>query len=71
MLREKYGVARARVFGAGSDIYPAVEGLSVSKYWDAATDAFFLDKEMTIDLMDRDSCSETLWTVVEREGVDL
>ncbi|MFC1976600.1 nucleotidyltransferase family protein [Chloroflexota bacterium] len=65
LLREKYSVDRVRVFGSllhanqfhsRSDIDLAVEGLTVHDYWDALADVLFLDEEITIDLVDPDTC---------------
>jgi predicted nucleotidyltransferase len=79
-LRERYGVTRVRVFGSllypsrfdsMSDIDLAVEGLDIDSYWSAVADVYFFDDEISVELVDRDSCSEAVWSVVEREGVDI
>ena len=80
LLRQKYQVRRIRVFGSllyphlfhpNSDIDLAVEGLAIQDYWNALADVLFLDKKYTIDLVDPDTCSPSIWSTVEREGVDL
>ncbi|MGC8495148.1 MAG: nucleotidyltransferase family protein [Syntrophobacteraceae bacterium] len=80
ILRERYGATRVRAFGsilhserfhAGSDVDLAVEGISVADYWDAVAEVFLLDETIAIDLVDPDSCSPGIWSVVEKEGVDL
>lgn len=80
ILREKYGATRIRVFGsilhperfhAGSDIDLAVEGVTVTDYWDAVAEVFLLDEAIKVDLVDPDSCSPAVWSIVEEEGVDL
>lgn len=80
LLRERYGVPRVRVFGSllhpgrfhvGSDVDLAVEGLAIGDYWDALADVLFLDDEITIDLVDPDTCPSDIWARIEREGVDL
>jgi predicted nucleotidyltransferase len=80
LLRERYGVSRVRVFGSllypnqfhiRSDVDLAVEGLAVHDYWDALADVLFLHEDVTIDLVDPDSCSPVLWAAIEQEGVDL
>lgn len=80
LLRQRYGVTRVRVFGsllhpsqfhAESDVDLAVEGLAVDDYWDALADVLFLDKQITVDLVDPDLCPPAIWEIVEREGVDL
>ena len=76
LLRERYGVGRVRVFGslvhpaqfhAGSDVDLAVEELAVRDYWDALADVLFLDDEITVDLVDPDTCPPAIWAIVERE----
>lgn len=80
LLRERYGVPSVRVFGSllhpgrfhvGSDVDLAVEGLAISDYWDALVDVLFLDDEITIDLVDPDTCPSDIWARIEREGVAL
>ncbi len=80
ILRERYGATRIRVFGsilhperfhAGSDIDLAVEGVTVTDYWDAVAEVFLLDEVIKVDLVDPDSCSPAVWNIVEEEGVDL
>ena len=80
ILREKYGATRVRAFGSilhperfhdGSDVDLAVEGVTVSDYWDAVAEVFFLDETRKVDLVDPDSCSASVWSIVEEEGVDL
>ncbi len=80
LLQERYGVSRVRVFGSlihptqfhtRSDIDLAVEGLAVQDYWDALADVLFLDDEVTVDLVDSDTCAPAIWAIVEKEGVDL
>lgn len=80
LLKERYDVSRVRVFGSllhqrrfhdSSDIDLAVEGLAVSDYWDAVADLLFLDDEITIDLIDPDTCPSDIWTRIEREGVEI
>ena len=80
LLREQYGVLRVRVFGSllhperfhvGSDVDLAVEGLAVGDYWDAVADVLFLDDEVTVDLVDPDTCPPDIWAHIEHEGVDL
>ena len=79
-LRERYGATRVRVFGSllypsrfdfRSDIDLAVEGLDIKHYWEAVTHLYFFDDEISVELVDQDSCSETIWAVVGREGVDV
>lgn len=73
-------MTRVRVFGSllypsrfdsMSDIDLAVEGLDIDSYWSAVADVYFFDDEISVELVDRDSCSEAVWSVVEREGVDI
>lgn len=80
LLRERYGISRVRVFGSllhpayfhsKSDIDLAVEGLLIRDYWDALADVLFLDDQLTIDLVDPDTCSPDVWARVEKEGVDV
>ena len=80
LLRERYGVLRVRVFGSllhpgrfhtDSDVDLAVEGLAVDDYWDALADVLFLDDEISVDLVDPDTCPADIWAKVEREGVAL
>ncbi|NCC36141.1 MAG: nucleotidyltransferase domain-containing protein [Chloroflexia bacterium] len=80
LLRQKYGVTRVRVFGSllapdqfhrQSDVDLAVEGLAVEHYWDALADVLFLDNQIVVDLVDPELCPPAIWTIVEREGVDL
>ena len=80
LLKEQYGVKRVRVFGSllhpdqfhtKSDIDLAVEGLAIQDYWDAVTDVLFLNNEITIDLIDPETCSPGVWAAVEQKGVDL
>ncbi len=80
LLREQYSVPRVRIFGSllhpewfhiGSDVDLAVEGLAVSEYWDALADVLFLDDEVTIDLVEPDTCPPDIWARVEREGVEI
>jgi len=80
LLRERYDVSRVRVFGSllhpgrfhvGSDVDLAVEGLTIGNYWDALADVLFLDDEITIDLVDPDTCPSDIWAGVEREGVEI
>lgn len=80
LLRERYGVRRARVFGSlvhparfhpDSDVDLAVEGLETTDYWDALADVLFFDDEIALDLVDPDTCPPAIWERVEREGVDL
>lgn len=80
ILRMQYGVTQVRVFGslihplrfgAGSDVDLAVRGLAVSRYWDALAGVLFLDDEISIDLVDTDTCPEDLRAIIEREGVEI
>lgn len=80
LLRERYGVPRVWVFGSllhpdrfhvGSDVDLAVEGLAIGDYWDALADVLFLDDEITIDLVDPETCPSEFWARIEREGVEL
>jgi predicted nucleotidyltransferase len=79
-LREKYGVTRVRVFGSllhppefdsRSDIDLAVEGLDIGSYWAAVTELYFFDDEISIELVEPDSCPDAVWSVAELEGVDV
>lgn len=80
ILRERYGATRMRVFGsllhperfhARSDVNLALEGVTVTDYWDAVAEVFLLDEAIRVDLVDPDSCSPAVWNIVEEEGVDL
>lgn len=80
LLRKRHGAARVRVFGsllhpevfhANSDVDLAVEGLAAGHYWDALADLLFLDEDVTLDLVEQSSCPAELWTVIEREGLDI
>ena len=80
ILKERYGVDRVRVFGSlvheemlhsGSDIDLAVEGLKPMDYWEALASVMFLDDRLPIEVVDRAACRPEIWSVVEREGIDL
>ena len=80
LLRDRYGVDRIRAFGSlvheerfhpGSDIDLGVEGLAPSDYWKALASVLFIDDQVSVELVDRDTCRQEIWRVVEREGVDL
>ncbi len=80
LLRQRYGVARVRVFGSllypsqfhnDSDVDLAVEGSAVDDFWDALADVMFLDEQITVDLVDPELCPSEIWETVEQEGVDL
>lgn len=80
LLRDRYDVVRVRAFGSlvheerfhpGSDIDLAVEGLSPSDYWKALADVLFIDDQVLVELVDRDTCRQDIWRVVEQEGIDL
>ena len=80
LLRERHGVDRVRVFGSlvhegrfhpGSDVDLAVEGLKPSEYWSALTSVMFLDDQVRIEMVDRDTCRPEIWDAVELEGIEL
>lgn len=80
MLKERFGATRVRAFGSllhpdrfdgTSDVDLAVEGLDLSRYWEAQTQVLYLDDEVIVDLVDRGGCSSAVWQHVEQEGVDL
>jgi len=83
VLRERYGVRRAVLFGSlakylrgtgefteRSDIDLAVEGLPKEKYFKVLSEINRLS-EFEIDLIDLEGCPEFLKRLIEREGIEI
>jgi len=73
-------VSRVRAFGSlvhedrfhpDSDIDLAVDGLKPSDYWKALASVLFLDDHISVGIVDQATCRPEIWSVVEREGMEL
>jgi uncharacterized protein len=80
ILKEEYGAKRVVLFGSGiqptaltqwSDIDLAAWGLPAQRYFAAVAAVTSLSEEFRIDLIDPESCSQSLLMTIERDGIDL
>jgi predicted nucleotidyltransferase len=77
LLRNRFGVQRVVVFGSvlsperfheRSDVDLAVWGLADRDYYRAVAKTLSLDPGISVDLIQGESASERLLTLIEREG---
>ena len=80
LLRQEFGAKQVLLFGsvadrawftAWSDIDLAVWGLSPDRFFAAVAAVTGLSPDFKIDLVDPESCSSSLRSMIEREGVEL
>lgn len=80
ILKEEYGAERVVLFGSGthpnaithwSDIDLAAWGIPAQRYFAAVAAVTSLSEEFRIDLIDPESCSQSLLTTIEKDGIDL
>jgi predicted nucleotidyltransferase len=80
LLREKFEARRVVLFGSAvdpsdfnrwSDIDLAAWGIPVDRFYAAVAAVTGLSAEFKIDLIDPDTCSASLKSAIERQGVEL
>lgn len=80
LLKEQFGVAQVAVFGSlarddffhsFSDVDLAVWGLDSSLYYRAVSNLLSLDPSLPIDLVMVEEASDSLQSVIRKEGVQL
>lgn len=80
LLRERYGAKRVVVFGslagtkafsAWSDIDLAAWGIAPDKFFSAVAAVTGLSPDFKIDLVEPDTCRETIRTSIEKHGVEI
>jgi len=80
LLRERYGAKRVVVFGslagtkafsAWSDIDLAAWGIAPDKFFSAVATVIGLSPDFKIDLVEPDTCRETIRTSIEKHGVEI
>jgi len=80
LLRENYNAKRVVVFGSlihegcfnnWSDVDIAAWGIPANLALRAMGDVLELDKQQEINLVDINTCSPSLLTIIEQEGIDL
>lgn len=76
-LRTQFGATQVLVFGSlvdtglfdgRSDIDVAVRGIPASQFFQAVTQIMSMSQTFSIDLVDLDTCPETLRQIIVREG---
>lgn len=79
-LKKRFGAKRVILFGSlahdawfmpDSDVDLAVEGLSGKEYWQAWKLAEEVIDDRPVDLIEIESCGDSLKRAIERYGVDL
>lgn len=80
LLRKEFGASRVVLFGSAahrswftgqSDIDLAVWGIAPERFFAAVAAMTGFSADFQIDLVDPESCSPTLRSIIERDGIDL